>query len=252
MAASNTLFYYLQTVQREASLQVSSSFPSAPDDQEQRVIDRINTALRYLNNKYYLAFKWTEFLLTTVSGTRNYNLQNPPYNLSNWKVTRMARNGVIRYADDYILDYMDYAQLDEYRPRVQQVSKGLIYSSTGTDLIIYPAPAGEQYRIRYYGTHIGTDATGTVLKSRLDSETDLCMLSDDYQDALMYMVVAAVRLRNGKDDKYEEYKKLAEDWEKILYDMTQPGEDAAPQMTIRPFNSANQYAQYYPFGTQWE
>lgn len=249
---ANTLFYYLTRVELEAGLTVSPSFPLAPTEQEQLALNAINESLRYINNKYYLAFKWTEYILTTVNGTKNYNLQNAPYNLTNWRVTRMARNGVIRFSDDFVLDYMDYARLDEYRPHVQQVSKGLIYSSTGQDLIIYPAPAGEQYRIRYYGTTIGTDSAGVILKTRLSATDDITMLQDDYEDALVAMAVCKVRLKYGVDEKYNEWKRRAEDWEKILFDMTQPGEDAAPQMKIRPYDSGNAYAQYYPFGTPWE
>lgn len=251
---SNTLNYYLTRIQREAGLAVSSSFPTSPTDQEQRVIDSVNEVLRYLNQKYYLAFKWTEYVLTTTASTSNYNLQNSPYSLSTWRVNRLARNGVIRYADDYILDYMDYSQLDEYRPHRQQVTKALIYSSTGTDLILYPTPSGEQYRIRYYGTHIGTDTTGVTLKTRLSATDDLTMLQDEYEDALVAMAVTKVRLRDGVDEKYMEWKKRAEDWEKILYDMSQPGEDAVPQMIVRPFGfySDDLYARYFPFGTRWE
>jgi hypothetical protein len=251
---SNNLLYYMQAVQRESGLSVSASFPTAPSDQEQRVLDRINEALRYLNTKYYLAFMWTEYILTTVSGTSSYNLQNAPYNISEWRVNRMARNGVIRYTDDYILDYIDYSSLDEYRPHKQQVTKALIYSSTGTNLILYPQPSGEQYRIRYYGTHIGTDSTGVTLKTRLSVGTDLPMIQDEYEDALVSMAVSKVRLKDGVDAKYNEYKKKAEDWEKILYDMSGPGEDAEPQMIVRPFGfySDDLYARYFPFGTRWE
>jgi hypothetical protein len=232
---------------------VSTSFPTSPNDQEQRVLDAINEALRYLNNKYYLAFKYTEYTLTTTAGTRAYNLQNSPYSQANWRVTRLARNGVIRVSDDYILDYLDYSSLDEYRPDIGPNSLSLIYSGTGDNLILHPKPSGEQYKIRYYGTHIGTDTTGVTLKYRLTATDDLCMLQDEYEDALVMMAVAKVRLRDGMDDKYQEYKRRAEDWERILYDMTQPGEDAAPQMLIRPFGSEyDLLRRYYPFGTKWE
>lgn len=250
---SNDLNYYLTRVQRESGLAVSTSFPTSPTDQEQRVIDALNESLRYLNQKYYLAFKWTEYLLTTTAGTRSYNLQNAPYSQTTWRVYRMARNGVIRYEDDLILDYLDYTSLDEYRPNIGSNSKALLYSSTGENLIFHPKPSGEQYRIRYYGTHIGTDSTGVTLKTRLSATNDLTMLQDEYEDALIAMAVAKVRLRDAKDAKYDEWKKRAEDWEKILYDMTQPGEDAAPQMMIRPFLSGwNPLWEYRPFGTPWE
>lgn len=250
---SNSLFYYLTRVQRESGLLVSTSFPSSPDDQQQRVIDAINESLRYLNNKYYLAFQWQEYLLTSASGQRSYDLRNAPYSQAGWRVNRMARHGVIRYRDDYILDYCDYTSLDEYRPNIGTNSTSLLYSSTGESLILHPIPSGEQYRIRYYSTYIGTDASGATHKSRLSASDDLTMLQDEYEDALIAMAVAKVRLKDAKDPKYDEWKKRAEDWEKILYDMTQPGEDAMPRMMVRPFLSGwDPLWQYRPFGTPWE
>lgn len=249
----NTLAYYLGEVQRGAKLTVSSSFPTAPNDQEQRCLSAINESLRYLNNKYYLAFQWTEYILTTNSGTSNYNLQKAPYSLNYWRVSRMARSGVIRVSDDYPLDFIDYAMLDEYKPHRGQANRALLYSSTGYDLILFPIPAGEQYRIRYYGLHIGTDTTGVTLKSRLTVSTDVPMLQDEWENALISMAVTKVRLADGVDEKYLEWKKTAEDWEKTLYDMTQPGEDAVPKMMIRPFDpEVNELTRFFPFGTRWE
>lgn len=251
--STNTLAYYLNRVEREAGRQVSASFPGSPTDQQQNCLDAINEVLRYLNQKYYLAFKWSEYLLTTTPGVRLYNLQVSPYDQVNWRVNRLARNAVIRQEDDYIAEYMDYSELDEYRPNFTQNSKALAYSSTGDDLILYPTPNGEQYRIRYYGTHIGTDSTGLVNKMRLTLSDDLTMIQDEYEDAITTMAVAKVRLRDGMDEKYLEYKKRAEDWEKILYDMSQPGEDAAPQLMIRPFGTAyDRLRDHFPFGTGWE
>ncbi len=250
---SNDLFYYLKLVQREAGLTESASFPASPTSQEQRVIDHINGTLRYLNQKYYLAFKYTEYTLTTTPGVSTYDLMQAPYSQSFWRVNRLARNGVIRLSDDYILEYMDYTQIDEFRPDFIARSKSVAYSGSGQNLLLHPKPNGEQYKIRYYGTHIGTDSTGTTNKTRLTASSDLTMLQDEYEDALKYMAVAKVRLRDGIDEKYLEYKRMAEDWEKTLYDMSQPGEDAQPQLMIRPFGSeCDIMRRYFPFGTEYE
>lgn len=234
-------------------MQVSASFPASPNDQEQRCLDKINEVLRYINQKYYLAFKYTEYTLTTTPGVKTYDLQSSPYSQTFWRVNRLARNAIVRISDDYPLDYLDYSQLDEFRPDIGSRSLSVLYSSTGINLILHPAPSGETYKVRYYGTHIGTDSTGVTNKLRLSISGDLTMLQDEYEDALVMMATAKVRLRDGMDEKYMEYKKLAEDWEKTLYDMSQPGEDAEPRMMVRPFNFGyDPLARYYPFGTRWE
>lgn len=239
---SNTLFYYLQRVQREAGLTVSSAFPSTPTDEEQLVLDCINATLRELNNYYFLAFKQTEYTLTCTAGTSQYDLRQVPYNQTFWRVNRLAKNAVRRTADDYPLLYLDYADRDYLQPVKTGNSLPTHYSAFGEYLLLYPAPAGAtQLTIRYYGRHIGTDSTGVTQKQRLTATGDLCMLEDDYEDALAYGSAAKVRRQQKVDEKYVELRRLWEEWRRVLVDVAQPGEEAYPSLSIA--SSSESYLQ---------
>ena len=145
----------------------------------------------------------------------------------------MAKNGVRRTADDYPLLYLDYADRDYLQPVKTGNSLPTHYSAFGEYLLLYPAPAtSTQLTIRYYGRNIGTDSTGTTRKQRLTASGDLCMLEDDYEDALVYGAAAKVRRQQKIDEKYVELRRLWEEWRRTLVDMSQPGEEAYPQISI--------------------
>lgn len=249
---SNNLFYYLKQVQRRAGLTVSSSFPTTPNDEQQLVLDCINETLRYLNNKHYLTFKQTEYTLTTSNGVSSYNLANSPYSQSFWRVTRLARNAVRRAADDFPVEYVDYTELDQYRPITASAAAPVYYSAYGEDLILYPPGNGETVKVRYYGLHIGTDTTGATKKLRLSATDDLTMLDDSWEDVLIIGAAKEVRGQQKTDEKYLELKRKWEDWEEILIDMgTQPGEDAPPSFVVGRYlySGTNLRNKFYPFFT---
>lgn len=249
---ANNLFYYFKQVQRRAGLTVSSSFPTSLNDEQQLVIDCINETLRYLNNKHYLSFKQTQYTLTTTAGTSAYNLTNAPYSQTYWRVNRLARNGVRRVTDDYPLDFIDYTERDRLRPVTADNNQPMYYSQYGEDLLLYPPADGSQLYIRYYGLHIGTDSTGTTQKIALSAETDLTMLQDEWEDALVLGAAKSVRGQQKTDEKYAELKRLWQDQEQILIDMgTQPGEDAPPEFVLGKYlYSYDSYkSRYYPFFT---
>ena len=232
MPNSYTLTYYLQRVQRESGLTVSSSFPSGTvNDEDQLAIDCINTTLRELNNHYYLAFKQTEYIFTPTAGVSTYDLRNSPYSQTFFRVNRIARNGISRYSDNLPLEYIDYSELDWLQPKLTGNTDPGFYSAYGENLILFPAPAGNELLVRYYGRHIGTGNTG-IRKLRLSVATDVTMLEDDWEDALVYGAAFKVRAQQVMDEKTAYYKARWEEWRQALIDMSQPGEEAFPQAMI--------------------
>lgn len=229
---SKTLAEYFNRVLRESGLQVPTFFPPSPNDEQQHALDCINATLRELNNHYYLAFKQTSYTLTSAAGTASYDLTQSPYSLEDWEVSRIAGNGVIRVSDDYPLQYLDYKDRDYLQPNRTGNTSATHYSQYGQYLLFYPAPAGEDYTIRYYSTHIGTDTTGATKKWALSESDDLTMLQDRWEDALVYGAATKKRRTIATDDKYMELKKIWEEWRTHLIDMMQAGEDASPELAI--------------------
>jgi len=235
VATSLTLFNYMTRVEYEAGLKVSSSFPTSATDEQQHVIDCISATLREINNHYYLAFKQTEYTLTTSAGTNGYDLTQAPYSQTDWEVSRIAKPGVIRVTDDYPLQYIDWEDYYHLAPNLGGNTKSVYYTAYGKKLYFNPTPDGSQYKIFYYGTHIGTDSTGVTKKWRLTATGDLTMLEDRWEDALVYGAAAKVRRQRAVDEKYQTMKGLWEEWRTSLVDMMQPGEEAAPELVIPKF-----------------
>jgi len=230
---SNDLHYYLKRVERESGLEVSTTFPTTSiNDQQQHTIDCINSTLRELNNHYFLAFKQTEYTLTTTAGTANYDLRQAPYSLTFFRVNRIARNGIIRTVDDFPLNYIDYMDRDFLQPNRTGNSLPTHWSQFGQEFLLYPAPNGGTLKIRYHAINIGTDSAGTTDKLRLSLTDDLPMLEDEYEDALVYGAATKVRRVIKTDEKYAGLKNIWEEWRTSLIDMMSAGEDAYPQMIL--------------------
>jgi hypothetical protein len=253
MTATLTLWDYMKRVEREAGLSQSASFPINPTTAQQRVMDAINATLRELNQTYYLCFKLTSYQLTTTDGQAGYNLNHAPFNQQFYDITKIARHGVVR-ADGLPLAYIDYTERDALRPETTGTGLVTYYSAIGRDLLFWPKPNGEVLTIRYYGSHIGTDATGTVQKLSLNAATDLTMLEDQWQDALAYGAACKVRMVDKTDDKYKELKTVWEGWKTTLNGMSQPaGEDARPRLSIEGPDYADVVSRrYFPFGSGYE
>jgi hypothetical protein len=81
---------------------------------------------------------------------------------------------------------MDYTERDSFRPDYTGRARALAYSAKGQNLVFWPNPNGEQYYIRYYGTHIGTDASGATQKQRLTLTDDLTLLGDEWEVVYEY------------------------------------------------------------------
>lgn len=232
MATTLTLEYYFKRVQRESGLTVSTSFPTSLSDEDQLVIDCINSTLRELNNKYYLAFKQTEYILTPSVGVASYDLRNAPYTQTFYRINRLARNGITRVSDSLPLDFLDYTEIDWLQPPLTGSTDPSFYSAYGESFILFPAPGqANQLRIRYYGLHIGQGNTG-IKKRALFAATDTTMLEDEWEDALTYGATYKVRSQQVMDAKTQAYKERWEYWERILIDMSQPGEDSPPQFLL--------------------
>jgi hypothetical protein len=248
-----TFLQYMVRVQGRANLERSAQFPYAANNEEQLVMDAINSQLRYLNQKYYLIFKLTEYTLTTTAGTESYNLRNAPYSQSFFRTNRIAQHGVRRASDDWPLQHLEYADRDRFKPAAtSSQSVPDYYTIVGDNLLFYPKPNGAQLKIRYYGVHIGKDITGTIPKLNLAEPYDTTMLEDEYQDCLVTMAAREIRAQYKVDEKYAELKRQAEDWERILIDMgNQTGEESGPELVLPRFeyNPNPYYNQYYPFGT---
>lgn len=232
MAITKDLHWYLKRVERLSGLEVSTTFPSSPTDEQQLTLDEINTTLRELNNHYYLTFKQVSYTLTTSSGTHTYNLAESPYSQTDWEVSRMAKTGVVRVSDDYPLMWIDHQDWQILQPNKTGSSVSTHYSGYGKNLLFYPAPSGETYTINYYGTHIGTDSAGTTKKWDLTATDDLPMIEDRWQDALVIGAAAKVRRNYKYDERAKELKRTWEEWRTSLIDMMQPGEDAYPRLAI--------------------
>ena len=232
MTSSNDLYYYLKRVQREAGISISASFPSTPSNEEQYVIDCINTTLRELNNHYYLTFRQVEYTLTTSANVSQYDLRQSPYSQTYWRVNRIAKQGVRRVRDDYPLQFLDYAEVDWLQPSLTAGQLPTCYSQYGEYLTLYPKADGSQLKIRYYPAYIGTDVTGVTQKLTLSVTSDLPILDDMYEDALVYGAAVKVRRWVKVDEKYMELKKVWEEWRRNLIDMMQPGEDGFPTLQL--------------------
>jgi hypothetical protein len=248
MASTITLYEYMKDVERWSGLSVSTTFPASPSDEQQIVLDAINATLSEINIQYYLTFMQTTYTLTTSAGTSSYNLAESPYSQSYWRVHRLAQNGVRRVTDDFPLKFVPYNDLDYYSP--VQTSRGhpVAYSSYGKDLIIFPPADGSQLKVRYYGTHIGTDDSGDTQKMKLTESTDLVLLDDEYRWPLIWGASCKTRMGTGKvDEKYFEFENYWTKWCKAMVDMMQPGEDAAPEMVLdeRPSQGLNRYATFF-------
>jgi hypothetical protein len=258
VAATLTLLDYVRRVQREAGYQESASlatgFNATSNTDERIVIDSINSALRELNNTYYLAFKLSEYTLTTTANVAEYDLTLPPYNVDDFTIYRMARNGVIN-AEDIPLVYIDYTQRDSLRPNITG-SSGIptFYSGYGNKLLIWPRPGGEELKIRYYSKHIGTDAAGTTKKTTLTEADDVTMLNDEWQDCLVYNAACKAYRPKKADAKFFELKRMKEEWEKQLVGLAKPaGEDATPRIALGNESYSDiQSRRYFPFGTTWD
>jgi hypothetical protein len=248
------LQYYFSKVQRTAGLRVSPFFPSTPNDEEQRVIDAINDTLAELNNEFYLAFKQTEYILTTSGSTSSYNLQISPYNQTFWRVYRMARNGVVRLSDDIPLTYIDYSERDWLRPDITQNARTVFYSAFGPNLLIWPPSAGTQLKIRYYSTANGTDTTGNTQLQLLSNATDLPGLQDEFNETLVIGAVFRLRRFLGNDRKLGEFEKAWETQKRMLNERTAQSEDGSMSLKIMPYgaNRNVQYSRYFPFFTPFE
>lgn len=158
---------------------------------------------------------------------------------------------MVRVSDEMPLGFIQYDRLDNYKPVSAQNNRAVWYSAYGENLIIHPPGNGEQLRVRYYGTHIGTDSTGATPKMRLSLTNDLTMLDDTWENALIDGAARIVRQKFEVDAYYKELEKDAEAWEHALEDMgNQPGEDAPPMWILEPFSMDDEdKRRYYPFFT---
>ena len=248
---TRTLGYYYDRVQREAGWQVLP-FPTVgtPTDLQQRVIDRINETLRYFNERYWLNFQETEFIFTTVPGQRDYDLSLPPYSQVFWRMSRVGRNACIRLFDDIPLQYVEYTEIDLFRPDLTKNAKPIYYTGFGLFLRLWPPPDGTQIKHRYYPTAIGTDSTGTVLKNAMTLIDDLPTMNDEWEDAIVWNAVVRLRMTDKADTKTQLFVEQAGRWEAILADKMKPGRDCQTQIYI-PANSKMSYLKnkVFPFLT---
>lgn len=252
-----SLFSYMQEVQRRAGLRVSSSFPTTATDEESNVLYAINNRLRYLNNKYYLIFQQTEYSFTTTAGTSEYDFTQAPYSQTFWRNYRIAKNGLRRSSDDEPLEYLSYVEYDSFRPS-SSAGGGMAayFTAFGSSVLIHPSQTATALKMRYYGSHIGTDAAGTTQKMKLTATDDLPMIEDEWQDVLIIGAAMEARKQFKADDKYAELKKDFEQWENILIDMGNQagGEEGGPQIVLTPYlyRGETYRRQYYPFFTDHE
>lgn len=249
---ANDLFYYLKRVMLRGGGNVPTSFPSAPSNEQQVALDAINMTLRLLNAKYFHLFKLTEYALTTTSGVYRYNLTESPYSQTFFRASNIARNGIIRNADGVGLMPKDYVEID--RLRIASASTTVYgpqaYAVFGKELWFYPTPEGQSLTIRYYGSHIGTDAAGTTLKQRLTLADDLTMLEDEWEDVLVTGAAKEFRAWKANDERYKELCKEFEQYTMMLNDRAnQGGEDNPPEIAMVPYRYSGHNRRIYPFGT---